>query len=312
MNLAMEDSVKKSFLVLTLVSLVACTKSPREQLQPEYSITKPAVLELGKQARFALAGNFSGKEAFQWNVIGARIEGAADGSQVTIVPTQQGTVTVGCTIQTPDGKPIAIATSMGIGGPNGAVLAQSVPGPPDSIAGSPTTLKIDDAGFVPSGWMGEYTALKIENSTVRPHFGPYSQMLSYQPKSSGEGWAAVAWQFPQNNWGERPGKNLSANHYRSVTVWARGVPDSKTHMLPKIQFKAGGNTNPDKTKYPYQASFEVVGDFISLTDDWKQYSLDLSGQDLSQVISALTVVIKAQDVGPSGATFYLEDIEYVR
>jgi hypothetical protein len=312
MNFSMEDSVKKSFLVLALVSLAACTHSSREPQQLEYSITKPAVLELGKPARFALAGNFSGKEAFQWNVIGARIEGTADGAQVTIVPTQQGNVTVGCTIQTPDGKPIAVATSMGLGGTSGAFSTQSAPGLPNSIAGSPTTLKIDDGGFVPSGWMGEYTAMKMENSTVRPHSGPYCQMVSYKPKSSGEGWAAVAWQFPQDNWGQRPGKDLSSGHYRSVTLWARGVPDSKTQMFPKVQFKAGGNTNPDRTSYPYQASFEVVGEFVTLTDDWKQYSLELSGQNLSQVISALTVVIKAQDVGPSGATFYLEDIEYVR
>ncbi len=179
-------------------------------------------------------------------------------------------------------------------------------------------LLIEDAGFIPSGWMGDgaanvakaKNAIQVEPlSTDDPHSSPYCQRWTYRPKLGHDGWAAVAWQYPEKNWGEKPGKDWSKRGFTRVTVWARGVKD-RSGTLPKVQFKAGGNTNPDPTKYPNQASFEVEGDFVTLTEEWKQYSLDLKGQNLSRVISAFTLVLRAQDIGPDGAIFYLDDVEY--
>ncbi len=191
-----------------------------------------------------------------------------------------------------------------------ALVAQSSPS---------QSLVIEDAGFVPSGWMGdgsikvdkpENAAVQVNTrSTVNPHSAPYSQEWTYRPRSGRMGWAAVAWQFPENNWGQEPGKDWSKRGFTRVTVWARGVKNRRG-VLPKVQFKAGGNTNPDRTKYPYQASFDVESDFVMLTEDWKQYSLDLTGQNLTQVISAFTVVMRALDFGPDGGIFYLDDIQY--
>lgn len=177
-------------------------------------------------------------------------------------------------------------------------------------------LLIEDAGFLPSGWMGdaaaqadkpEKAALQVNPlSTVNPHSPPYCQQWSYRPRSGNHGWAAVAWQFPENNWGDKPGKDWSKRGFRTVVVWARGVRD-RYGKLPKVQFKAGGGTDPAKR---YQASFETESEYITLTEDWKPYTLDLTGQNLSQVITAFVLVLKAQDFGPDGATFYLDDIEY--
>lgn len=178
----------------------------------------------------------------------------------------------------------------------------------------PQSLVIEDAGFIPSGWMGDAEKQGVlqvdELSTQRPRSPlPHSEQWTYRPKLGRNGWAAVAWQYPEKNWGEKPGKDWSKRGFTRVTVWARGLRDRRS-TLPKLQFKAGGNTNPDPTKYPNQASFEVEGDFVTLTEEWKQYSLDLKGQDLSRVASAFTLVLRAQDIGPDGAIFYLDDIEY--
>jgi hypothetical protein len=175
---------------------------------------------------------------------------------------------------------------------------------------------IEDAGFIPSGWMGD-GAMKVDKpekspvqvnplSTVDPHTPPYCQQWSYRPKFGQKGWAAVAWQFPENNWGDKPAKDWSKRGFSKVTVWARGIKDRHGN-LPKVQFKAGGGSDPTKK---YQASFEVENDFMTLTEDWKQYSLDLRGQNLSQVIAAFVLVVRAQDVDPDGATFFLDDIAY--
>lgn len=180
----------------------------------------------------------------------------------------------------------------------------------------PQPVLIEDAGFVPSGWMGEGAVANVPTaqrplqvdprSQATPHTPPYCQKWSYRPDPRGEGWAAVAWQYGEQNWGDKPGKNWSKNRFTQVSVWARGVPDRRG-ALPRVQFKAGGGSDPTKK---HQASFEVEGDFVTLTEQWKQYTLDLRGKNLSQVIAAFVLVIRAQDLGPEGATLFLDDIEY--
>jgi hypothetical protein len=163
---------------------------------------------------------------------------------------------------------------------------------------------VEQTGFIPSGWMGDgaqgtkYVQV-IHHSQDKPHSEPYAQKWTYQPGSLG--WAAIAWQFPENNWGDRNGKDLRNRGFTRVTVWARGLKGGEI-----IQFKAGGHTAPAK---PYQASFDVAGEFIKLTSEWKQYTLNIEGQNLTNVISAFAWAIRKED-NPNGATFYLDDIQY--
>jgi hypothetical protein len=170
-----------------------------------------------------------------------------------------------------------------------------------------TPLDISDAGFVPSGFMGDGERkgglLLDPASRERPHSMPSCYKVTYKPGP--DGWAAIAWQTPANNWGSAPGKDLRGRGFLQASVWARGVADA-SGLFPKVQFKAGGNTKGG------QASFSVEGDFVTLTGDWKEFRLALpAGKNaLSNVVSAFSVVIRAQDVGPSGGTFYLDDIVY--
>jgi hypothetical protein len=175
-----------------------------------------------------------------------------------------------------------------------------------------TPLNVDDSGFVPSGWTGDgarkdpkgeaYVRLQVERDA--PHSPPTCWKLDYRPGP--DGWAAIAWQFPENNWGDRPGRDLRSGGFHQVSFWARALPDS-SGAFPRIQVKAGGGTDPKKRN---QASFSAESSFLPLGKDWKQYTLDISGKDLSRVMSAFTVAVRALDVGKQGATVFLDDIEY--
>jgi hypothetical protein len=178
-------------------------------------------------------------------------------------------------------------------------------------------LLIEDAGFVPSGWMGDAEkdagVIKVnESSAKRPGSPlPHSEQWIYRPKTGAIGWAGVAWQFPEKNWGDQPGKDFSKRGFSKVSFWARGVPD-RSGILPKLHFAAGGQTKAGKR---YKSSFDEVGldpdvEFVSLTEDWKEYKIGLTGKNLSQVIVAFLFTIRAKDVGPDGATFFLDDITY--
>jgi hypothetical protein len=123
----------------------------------------------------------------------------------------------------------------------------------------------------------------------------------------------VAYQFPPNNWGAKPGKNWVSRHFREITFWARGAVTEGG--LPTVEFKAGNGTDPSK---PYQDSFGAQNDAVRLTTDWKQYRIDLakgttagpkSPANLSNVATGFIFAMSADD-NPKGATFYIAEITY--
>ncbi len=278
----------------------------------DYTISSPDAMEPEKRTAVAI-NNTSGAVHILWSATGGRFEGPVDAVTAIFVAPEKGTVTLICSVKTPGGKSVALTKQIAIGGSaTGAANTPAAPNAPAVLhvrSGMATPINIDNAGFIPAGFMGDRQGLRLNVAfIVNPHSAPTCTMVGYSPtQGATDSWAAVAWQHGGMNFGEKPGKNWSGLGLRRVSVWARGIKDNSSQSFPKVQFKAGGATAPDK---PNQASFEVSGDFVTLTGDWKQYTLDLTGSDLSRVISAFVVVIRAQDVGPKGATFYLDDIEY--
>ena len=186
-------------------------------------------------------------------------------------------------------------------------LALAAQNAPASRVGEGDAYDIGRGGFAPSGWMGDgaKSGFTTEISDDAPPNARGSRRWKYQPVKRGTGWAAVAYQYPPNNWGDKEGRNLSGKGFTEVSVWARGVSDKDGHY-PVIQFKAGGGADPSKKVH---ASFEAEGDFVTLTGEWKRYTISLAGKNLSSVISAFTFVLRAED-NPHGAEFLLAQIEY--
>jgi hypothetical protein len=172
------------------------------------------------------------------------------------------------------------------------------------------------AGFAPTGWMGDGEAGRkylspVLNSPDDLNRHPNNQKWKYTLGPAR--WVAVAYQFPPNNWGARPGKNWAARHFREISFWARGV--ATDGVLPTVEFKAGNGTDPSK---PYQDSFGAQNDPVRLTTDWRQYHIDLtkgtppgptSPTTLSNVVTGFIFALTADD-NPKGATFYVAEITY--
>jgi len=158
--------------------------------------------------------------------------------------------------------------------------------------------EISSLGFKPSGHMGDGEkrgAVNYDDSWKdNPNSLPSCQKWNYTPGSAG--WAAVAWQAPANNWGDKPGTNLMSRRFTKITFYARGMKGGE-----QVEFFSGGNTAPGK---PYQASYQKVSEMKTLTREWKKHSLDLSGQNLSAVICAFGW---ASD---QGVTFFLDDVRF--
>jgi len=157
-----------------------------------------------------------------------------------------------------------------------------------------------DNHYVPSGWMGDYGDIKLnEKYLTSPHGGSTSIQVIYSPKATqGARWAGIYWQNPPNNWGTRPG-GYDLTGATKLTFWARG--DKGGERIE--EFKIGGITGE-------YADSDVAGiGPVVLTSEWQQFTIDLEGKDLSSVSGGFCWATNL-DANPEGATFYLDDIKY--
>lgn len=157
--------------------------------------------------------------------------------------------------------------------------------------------------FFPTGWMGCLECIMIQDCfESSPHSGETCIKIVYSPEQLDE-WVGIYWQFPGNNWGQYPGYDISGAQRVIVTFWARGEEGGE-----KAEFKVGGiDKTPEK---PYKDSFGPISTgVIELTKEWRKYSIDLTGVDLSSVIGGFCWVTKrAQNW--DGCTIYLDDIRF--
>lgn len=157
-----------------------------------------------------------------------------------------------------------------------------------------------DNHFIPSGWMGDYSDIKyIGASTDSPYSGKSCIKIIYNNNiTQGARWAGIYWLNPENNWGSiDAGFDLSKA--TEVTFWARGEKGGERIE----EFKIGGISG----EYP-DSDMAIVGPVV-LTKEWKQYTIDLAGKDLTSIIGGFCWATNI-DVNPEGITFYLDDIKY--
>lgn len=152
----------------------------------------------------------------------------------------------------------------------------------------------------PSGWMGDYGDLRVNvKEMTNPHSAPSCIKISYTAKGkNGAGWAGVYWQQPANNWGTaNAGYNLTGA--KKLTFWARGEKGNEVIN----EFKVGGIQGE-------YADTDVAGvGPVKLTTTWKQYTIDLTGKDLSRIAGGFCWAASA-DENPDGFNMFLDDIMY--
>ena len=194
-----------------------------------------------------------------------------------------------------DGKQhqISIGIQVSLGG--GDAPTSIVPGD------SGQSLDISDYYF-PSGWMGDYQDITYEpvSTNVSPRGKERSSIeIRYSPKiGNGKGWAGIYWQYPENNWGDNP-SGYDLRGFSRLTVWARGQKGGE-----RAEFKIGGITGayPDSLQ-PVQST-----GVQTLSTEWKQYSINLEGKDLSHTIGGF-VWVTSRNENPNGCTIYLSEIQ---
>lgn len=158
--------------------------------------------------------------------------------------------------------------------------------------------------YIPSGWMGDWSDITFTDGyTVDCYSPPTCIKITYSARGTqGANWAGIYWRHPADNWGEQPG-GFDLTGATRLTFWARGEVGGEV-----AEFKAGGLGGPS-TRYrdslwPAASTGPVV-----LTREWRQYTIPLTGADLSRIMGGF-VWVTNRPSNPNGCTIYLDDIQY--
>ena len=146
--------------------------------------------------------------------------------------------------------------------------------------------------YIPSGWTGGY--IEFSDGYVESVYsGSTSIMVNY---SINQPWAGIYWQSPANNRGDMEG-GYNLTGAEKLVFAARGESGGEA-----IKFSMGGAEGD----YPDSASAWVE---VILKDTWQEYTIDLTGKNLSHIITGFGWSATQSD-NPDGCTFYLDDIKY--
>ena len=164
----------------------------------------------------------------------------------------------------------------------------------------------DDKGsrgnhFVPSGFMPNGKCVSFNDAWQEGCYdGETCVKIVYDVECSraDQKWAGVYWLNPPNNWGSRDG-GFDLTGATKLTFWAKGEQGGEQIE----EFKVGGIGGD----YP-DSDTAVIGPVI-LSSEWRKYSIDLRGKDLSYISGGFSWATNV-DVNPRSCTFYLDRIRF--
>jgi len=152
-----------------------------------------------------------------------------------------------------------------------------------------------DGPFISSGYMGNVAAVKMDEACkTNPHTGSTCLKVQY---TAVDDWGGVVWQSPADDWGKKEG-GWNIKGAKKLVFWARGEKGDET-----VSFQFGVLKGK-----PYSDSGTGTLDKVALTKDWKEYSFDLAGVDLSHIKTGFAWAVAGNKKQP--ITFYLDDIKY--
>ena len=157
--------------------------------------------------------------------------------------------------------------------------------------------------YIPSGYMPTGECIKMEDAWSQDcHEGKSCIKVTYDTVCSAKSrqWAGVYWLHPADNWGTvKGGYNLTGA--KKLVFWAKGEKGAEQIA----EFKVGGvGTN---NAYP-DSDFASIGPVI-LLQQWRQYTIDLRGKDLSSISGGFSWIANV-DNNPNSCVFFIDDIHF--
>jgi hypothetical protein len=158
-----------------------------------------------------------------------------------------------------------------------------------------------DNHYVPSGFMGDVECVTFNDAWQdNCQQGSSCIKIIYDIDCSRQNrqWVGVYWLDPPNNWGDTDG-GYDLTGASKLVFWARGEVGGEQIM--EVTVGGIGNDYPD-------SDIAVIGPII-LGQEWKKYTIDLRGKDLSSISGGFSWSTSVE-VNPIDCTFYLDNIRF--
>jgi len=165
------------------------------------------------------------------------------------------------------------------------------------LAGAASCQMVGDLYYPIYNGDGDYDDIILDcHERNITHPGSSCINISYSAnRSQGKGWAEICWLYPEKNWGDRPGRDLTWP--RTLTFWARGNEGGE-----KAEFRVGGI----KGRYSDTLNVSTV---IYLSKSWQPQEIDLSNYDRSNVCGGLRLSFNISQ-NPNGCIIYLDNLHF--
>jgi hypothetical protein len=157
--------------------------------------------------------------------------------------------------------------------------------------------------FTPSGYMPTGECISVDDGwQYDVKDGKTCMRVIYDVICSREGrkWAGVYWQNPPDNWGSRKG-GYDLTGATKLVFWAKGELGGERIEEFHIGGMGAGQIYPD-------SDTAGIGPVI-LTKEWKEYTIDLRGKDLSYISGGFAWIANV-DSNLHHCTFYLDNIRF--
>lgn len=179
----------------------------------------------------------------------------------------------------------------------------------DSVNHFTQKAKIDDGN-------SDYVFDMNENWQDDPYSG--DSAIECRVKTRGSSWGG--WLFlngylpkgetvPKLSFGEMDGAGLDLSGATSLTFMAKGARGGEVVEFFTAGLGYDGETNRRIAPFP-DSNTKITLGFITLTNEWTEYSIDLSGADLSYIGSGFGFVLSGTKSGDTESVFYLDDIRF--
>jgi hypothetical protein len=154
--------------------------------------------------------------------------------------------------------------------------------------------------YIPSIWLnGDSNMFYDQNHIISPHSGESCIKVEWNGKKGNDGylWNGIMWQAIEGN--TENGINLTGA--TKLTFWAKAnEPGLRVKFLMGLK-------NKDSCG---EILYDTYG-WATLDTIWKEYIIDLSGKDLSNVAGGFGFSFNnINDPDPDGFVFYLDDIKF--
>lgn len=144
------------------------------------------------------------------------------------------------------------------------------------------------------------SCIRCEQATRLGDWGGWLFLNGYLPQGES---------VPKLNDGTMDGQGLDLTGAEELRFWARGERGGEKVEFFTAGFGYDGETGKKTARYPDSTKKKTLG-VLTLTDEWHEYAIDLSGADLSYIVCGFGYVLSGDASGSSNNVFFLDDIRF--